>query len=366
MSFVDFCIKNLANFLSESQINNSRRAEDIQHDILTRLINVGESTAYWKEKGIKNVRSYLDFKQQIPLVTYDDIVPYIDRIKQGEANVLWLGKPNFLAKTHLSNGNTKYIPISKNFVENFEFGAKQTLFHYLKNSGNKNFYAGKLLGLTKCAQLDEVNGIFFGFLSGIANKFIPWYLKGKTLPSSKINCIDEENEKIAQVAQESLDQNVTLVAGGFSFIKSFFEKIIELSGKKVGDVFKNLSTVIYNGNFRKDERQLTELFGRKIDFIQTYIVSEGFIAAQYSRENNDLLLMVDNDIFYEFIPVKSLGEEKPTRLQINEIQLDEEYALVLSTTSGLWGYVVGDIIKFTSLDPYKIIVIGHFDNFKNK
>lgn len=363
MSFVEFCVKNLANFLSESQINNSRRAEDVQHDILTRLINVGGSTTYWKEKGIKDVRSYLDFKQQVPLITYEDLVPYIDRIKQGEANVLWLGKPNFLAKTTISPENSKYIPISKDFVENFEFGVKQTLFHYLKNSENKHFYAGKMLGLTECAHLDEVNGILIGFLSGIANKLIPWYLRSKTLPSAKTNCIEDESERISTVAQESIDQNVTLVAGSLPFIQAYFEKIMELAGKKVGEAFTNLSTVMYNGNLGKYKDKFTESLGRKVDFIQTYIVPEGFIAAQYSHDDKDLLLMVDNDIFYEFIPVKSLEEEKPTRLQINEVKLNEEYALVVSTTSGLWGYMLGDVIKFTALNPYKIIVTGHTNEF---
>lgn len=363
MSFVDFCVKNLANFLSESQINNSRRAEDIQHDILTRLINVGENTAYWKEKGIKNIRSYLNFKQQVPLITYDDLIPYIDRIKQGESDVLWLGKPNFLAKTLTSTGNTKYIPISKNFVENYEFGTKQTLFHYLKNSGNNSFYAGKILCLTDSAQLDDINGISIGRLSGIANALVPWYLKRKILPSFDINCIEDKNEKISKIAEECLQQNLTLIIGNISYIEVFFKKVMELSGEKVGDVFENLSTIIYNGDCKESEDKIIEYLGRKVDFIQTYVVTEGFIASKYSRNERDLLLMVDNDIFYEFVPVKSLEEEKPTRLQISEVKLDEEYAIVLSTTAGLWGYLLGDVIKFTSLDPYKIVITGHTCEF---
>ena len=364
MSFVDFCAKNLANFLSESQINNSRRAEDIQHDILTRLINVGEHTTYWREKGIKNIRSYSDFKQRIPLTTYDELVPYIDRIKQGESNVLWLGKPNFLAKTSITAEKNKYVPITKAFVENYGFGVKQTLFHYIKNSDNKNFYSSKMLCLTKNPHLDEVNGISIGHLSGIFTTLVPWYLKKKILPSREINSIENWNEKILKIAREALGQNLTFISGNLDHIQDFFEKIMELSGgKKIGEVFENLSTIVYNGDLKDYEQKFLECIGKKVDFIQTYIVTEGFIASQYSPRDKDLLLMLDNDIFYEFVPLKSLKEEKPTRLQINEVKLNEEYAIVLSTTAGLWGYVLGDVIKFTSLEPYKIVYTGHIDEF---
>ena len=310
MAFVDFCAKTLANFLSESQINNSKRAEDVQHNILTRLINVGEKTAYWQEKGIKNIRSYLDFKQQVPLVTYEDIASYIDRIKQGESNILWLGKPSFLAKTSGTTGDAKYIPITKDFINNYTFAAKQTLFHYLRDSGNQKFYSGKMMFLTGSPRLDEINGISIGRLSGISNHLIPWYLKKKYIPSFETNCIEDWEEKISKIAQETISQDMTLLSGIPPWLQMYFDKVVELSGKKVGEVFKNLSVIIYGGmRFDPYRQRFFESIGREVDMFETYATSEGYIASQYSLKDNDMLLMLDNDIFYEFVPVKSLEEE---------------------------------------------------------
>ncbi|MDR2402242.1 MAG: GH3 auxin-responsive promoter family protein [Cytophagales bacterium] len=364
MSLIDFCAKTLTNFLSESQINNSRRAEDTQRNILTHLINIGEKTKYWQEKGIKNIRSYLDFKQQVPLVTYEDLVHYIDRIKQGEPNVLWLGKPTFLAKTSGTTGNVKYVPVTNDFVHNYTLGAKQTLCHYLKNLENKNFYAGKMMFLTGSPRLDEINGILIGRLSGISNHLIPWYLKKKYIPSFETNCIEDWEEKISKIAQETIGQNITLLAGIPPWLQMYFDKVMELSGEKVGEVFKNLSVIIYGGmRFEPYKQRFFESIGRKVDMFETYATSEGYIASQYSLRDNDMLLMLDNDIFYEFVPVKNLEEENPIRLKINEVSLNEEYAIIISTTSGLWGYILGDTVKFTSLDPFKIIITGRIKHF---
>lgn len=364
MAFIDFCAKTLANFLSESQINDSKRAEDIQHNILTRLINIGEKTAYWKENGIKDIRSYSDFKQKIPLITYEDIVDYIDRIKGGESNVLWPGKPKFLAKTSGTTGSTKYIPITKEFIGNYTVGAKQTLFHYLRDTGNQKFYSGKMMFLTGSPHLDELNDILIGRLSGISNHLIPWYLKKKYVPSFETNCIEDWEEKISQIAKETIEEDITLMAGIPPWLQMYFDKVIELSNEKVGEVFKNLSVIIYGGmRFEPYKQRFFDAIGREIDMFETYATSEGYIASQCSLRDKDMLLMLDNDIFYEFIPIKTLENEKPTRLKIDEVQVNEEYAIVLSTTSGLWGYILGDTIRFTSLDPYKIIITGRTKHF---
>ncbi len=345
----------------ESIRNN---AEQHQADWLKKIVRQGAPTVFGKEHGFNGIYNYETFKNHVPLQTYEDIKPYIERIINGEYNVLWPGRPMYFAKTSGTTSGVKYIPISKESMPYHIQAARDMLLLYIHRSGNTSFLRGKMIFLQGSPALEKVGGIPTGRLSGIAAHFVPKYLQKNRLPSWETNIIEDWETKVEKIIEEVLREDMTLFSGIPSWIQHFFEKMIEKTGKKIGEIFPNFSLFVHGGvNFEPYRKTFYDLVGKKPDTLETYPASEGFIAFQDDYKKNDLLLLTNHGIFYEFVPLEEWGKENPTRLSLSEVETGKDYALVLNTNAGLYGYVIGDTVRFTSLQPYKIIVSGRVKHY---
>lgn len=338
---------------------------DTQKIVFQSLISEASSTAFGKDHNFDSIASYEDFKKQVPIRDYEDLSRYIDRIKSGEENVLWKGKPIYFCKTSGTTSGTKYIPISAASISNHIDCARNALLCYMHESGNTDFINGKMIFLQGSPTLEEENDIPIGRLSGIVAHHVPTYLLKNRLPSLETNCIDDWETKVDAIVNETIDQDMRLISGIPPWVQMYFESLIDKSGKKaVKDLFKNFSLFVHGGvNFEPYRQTFERLIGKKIDSVETYPASEGFIAFQDSQKEEGLLLVLDKGIFYEFIPVTEFHNETPTRLSIGEVELNINYVLIISTNAGLWGYNIGDTVKFVSTSPYRIIVTGRIKHF---
>lgn len=300
----------------------------------------------------------------MPVKDYEALKPYIERVLHGEENILWKGKPAYFAKTSGTTSGTKYIPITKDSVPNHINSARNALLSYVHETGKGQFLDGGLIFLSGSPELSEKAGIKTGRLSGIVNHHVPGYLRSNQKPSYPTNCIEDWEEKLDKIIEETLQADMTLISGIPPWAQMYFDRIVAKTGKKVKDVFPNFSMFVYGGvNFEPYRAKLFETIGKKVDSIETYPASEGFIAYQDSQHAEGLLLLLNTGIFFEFIPAEEYFNEKPTRLSIDEVELGKNYALVINSNAGLWGYSIGDTIKFVSKDPYRIIVSGRIKHF---
>ncbi|HEY0897178.1 MAG TPA: GH3 auxin-responsive promoter family protein [Sphingobacteriaceae bacterium] len=336
-----------------------------QTRVLQTLVQKAEHTAFGRDHGFSEIRSYADFKQRVPVRDYEDLRPYIDRVVKGEEDVLWPGKPAYFAKTSGTTSGTKYIPISKESMPEHIRAARNALLCYIHETGNTSFVDGKMIFLQGSPVLDVKAGIPTGRLSGIVAHHVPQYLQKNRLPSYETNCIEDWEQKVDAIVSETIRQDMRLISGIPPWIQMYYDKLSERSGgKKIQEIFKNLSLFVYGGvNFEPYRAKLEESIGRKIDSIETYPASEGFIAFQDSQREKGLLLLADAGIFFEFIPADEYYNENPTRLTLAEVELEKNYALILNTSAGLWGYSIGDTIRFVSKDPYRIVVSGRIKHF---
>ncbi len=335
-----------------------------QENILQTLIKTGRMTEFGKETGLAQVNSYDEFRQAIAIRDYEQMRPYIDRIKEGKHNVLWKGKPIYFAKTSGTTSGTKYIPITKDSIPNHINTARNALLCYMAETGNTHFADGKMIFLSGSPELERVGGIPTGRLSGIVNHHVPRYLRTNQLPTYETNCIEDWETKLGKIADETLGQNMTLISGIPPWMQMYFDLLIERTGKKIKDVFPNFSVMVYGGvNFEPYKQKLLDSIGKKIDGIETFPASEGFIAFQDSREAEGLLLNTNSGIFFEFIPAAEIFNQNPTRLSLKDVKVGENYALIINSNAGLWGYNIGDTVKFVSIKPYRLVVTGRTKHF---
>ncbi|MFA6946334.1 MAG: GH3 auxin-responsive promoter family protein [Pedobacter sp.] len=336
-----------------------------QERTLLHLIRQARDTAFGKDHDFASVKTYEDFRARVPIADYEELKPYIDRVIQGEADVLWPGKPQYLAKTSGTTSGVKYIPISKESMPEHLKAARNALFCYIHETGKSDFIDGRIIFLQGSPVLEKKNGINFGRLSGIVANHVPAYLQKNRLPSYQTNCIEDWEEKVDAIVEETLHEDMRLISGIPPWVQMYFDRIsARTEGKKIGDVFKNFSLFVYGGvNFEPYRARLEESIGRSVDSIETYPASEGFIAFQDSQKKKGLLLLLDAGIFYEFIPSDEYFNENPARISLKDVELDKNYAIILNTNAGLWGYSIGDTIKFVSKDPYRILVCGRIKHF---
>lgn len=340
------------------------RAGPVQQQTLGKLVRQGSQTAFGKDHGFSAIQSYTDFKRQVPIRDYEQLKPYVDRILTGEANVLWKGKPAYLAKTSGTTSGTKYIPISNESKYSHFNSARNSTLSYVHETGNASFLDGNLIFLSGSPELEEIAGIKTGRLSGISNHLVPAYLRTNQKPSYATNCIEDWEEKLERIIDETLYSNMTLISGIPPWVQMYFDRIEARTGKKIRDVFPNFSVFVYGGvNFEPYRAKLEESIGKKVDSIETYPASEGFIAYQDSQHEPGLLLLLNNGMFYEFIPVEEYFTENPSRLSIEEVELGRNYALIINSNAGLWGYSIGDTVKFVSKNPYRLLVTGRIKHF---
>eukprot|EP00388_Colpodella_angusta_P005960 GDKJ01018022.1.p1 GENE.GDKJ01018022.1~~GDKJ01018022.1.p1 ORF type:complete len:500 (-),score=21.25 GDKJ01018022.1:2076-3575(-) len=342
--------------------NNPLKA---QEDTFRQLISDASGTAFGKDHRFPQIKTYADFKVNVPVRDYEALRPYIDRVVAGESDVLWKGKPAYFAKTSGTTSGVKYIPISKESMPQHIKAARNALLTYINETGKADFVNGKMIFLQGSPILTKKNGINVGRLSGIVAHLVPSYLQKNRLPSYQTNCIEDWEEKVDAIVEETINANMTLISGIPPWVQMYFDRLSEKSdGKKIKDIFKNFSLFVYGGvNYEPYRAKIEASIGKKIDSIETYPASEGFIAYQDSQQDKGLLLLVDAGIFYEFIPAEEYYNETPTRLSLAEVELDQNYALILNTSAGLWGYSIGDTIKFVAKNPYKIVVTGRIKHF---
>ena len=348
------------------QLNNVRQnAVALQQKTFSNLIHDARNTAFGTDHHFDTIKNYEDFKKHVPVRDYEELRPYIDRVVNGEENVMWPGKPAYLAKTSGTTSGVKYIPISKESMPEHIKAARNALLSYIHETGKADFVDGKMIFLQGSPVLAEKHGVQTGRLSGIVAHHVPGYLQKNRLPSYQTNCIDDWEEKVDAIVQETAAEDMRLISGIPPWCQMYFDRLSAVSGgKKIKDIFPNFKLYVHGGvNYEPYRARMEESIGFKIDSIETYPASEGFIAFQDSQTEKGLLLMVDAGIFYEFIPSDEYFNDNPTRINLKDVELDKNYALIMNTSAGLWGYSLGDTVKFVSKNPYKIVVSGRIKHY---
>jgi hypothetical protein len=348
------------------QLNHIRQnAVKLQQDTFSNLIFDAKDTAFGRDHHFGDINSYEDFKKNVPVRDYEELRPYIERIVHGEENVMWPGKPAYLAKTSGTTSGVKYIPISKESMPEHIKAARNALLSYIHETGKADFVDGKMIFLQGSPVLDVKAGISTGRLSGIVAHHVPAYLQKNRLPSYQTNCIEDWEQKVDAIVQETVKEDMRLISGIPPWCQMYFDRLSAVSGgKKIKDIFPNFKLFVHGGvNYEPYRARMEESIGTKINSIETYPASEGFIAFQDSQKEKGLLLLVDSGIFYEFIPSDEYFNENPTRINLKDVELDKNYALIMNTNAGLWGYSLGDTVKFVSKNPYKIIVSGRIKHY---
>src|SRR6187549_2217710 len=276
MKIKSFLAKPFASYIYKGIRKGMATAVADQENILNQLIKVGRGTEYGKSVGLDKVTNYEEFKQALPIQDYEQMRPWIDKIKEGKHNILWKGRPIYLAKTSGTTSGTKYIPITKDSIPNHINTARNALLCYMAETGNTKFADGKMIFLSGSPELERVGGVPTGRLSGIVNHHVPRYLRSNQLPSYETNCIEDWETKLDKIAEETIDQDMTLISGIPPWIQMYFDRIMSLTGKKIGDVFKNLSVLVYGGvSFEPYRSRLAESVGRPVDSIEVFPASEG-------------------------------------------------------------------------------------------
>jgi len=335
-----------------------------QENILKSLLKTGRTTEFGKAAGFDKVTTYEEFRQAVPVRDYEQMRPWVDKIKEGRHNVLWKGKPIYFAKTSGTTSGTKYIPITKESIPNHINTARNALLCYMAETGNTLFANGKMIFLSGSPVLERVGGIPTGRLSGIVNHHVPQYLRTNQLPSYETNCIEDWETKLQKIVDETINKDMTLISGIPPWMQMYFDELMKRSGKKISDLFPNFSVMVQGGvNFEPYKAKLYESIGKKIDCIELFPASEGFFAFQDSQQAEGLLLNTNSGIFFEFVPASEIFNENPSRLSLKDVKVGENYALVINSNAGLWGYNLGDTVKFLSTDPYRLVVTGRTKHF---
>jgi len=366
MSIKSFLSKKYARLLVRKLKHQQLHAIVIQQQILADLIKKAKHTQFGLAHQFDQIASYETFKSLVPVRDYEDFQePFLKDLIAGKPNVLWPGKPIYFCKTSGTTSGVKYIPITKDSMQHHIIAAKTALLCYINETGNADFLNGKLIFLQGSPLLHQKSGIATGRLSGIVAHHVPAYLQANRLPSFETNCIEDWETKLDAIVAETFHQNMTLISGIPPWVQMYFDKLIQQSnGQAIKDIFKNFSLFVYGGvNFEPYRAKIEQSIGKKIDTIETYPASEGFIAFQDTQNEAGLLLNINAGIFFEFIPVENYFDDQPKRLSLAEIELEKNYALILSTNAGLWAYSIGDTIKFVSKSPYRIKVTGRIKHF---
>ena len=340
------------------------QAVEHQEAIFKSQLKTGRLTQFGKDHKISEVSDYQGFTQAVPIRDYEMFKPYIEQIKKGKDNILWKGHPLYFAKTSGTTSGVKNIPITKDSIPNHIHSARNALLCYMAETGNTAFANGRMIFLSGSPELERTGNIPTGRLSGIVNHHIPAYLRSNQLPSYETNCIEDWETKLDKIVEETILKDMTLISGIPPWMQMYFDRLIEKSGKKVGDLFPNFSVMVQGGvNFEPYKSRIFESIGRKVDAIELFPASEGFFAFQDTQTEQGMLLNTNSGIFYEFIPAGEIFNEHPTRLSLKDVKLGENYALIINSNAGLWGYNIGDTIKFVSLEPYRIVVTGRIKHF---
>ena len=359
--FLSFFFAKFIVFKNNSWINHPIKN---QQKILLQLINQSKKTVFGKAHSFSEIQNYTDFKKHVPIRDYEGLRSYIEQIINGKEDVLWPGKPLYFCKTSGTTSGTKYIPITPNSMPNHITAARDAILTYIAETKNTSIVNGKMIFLQGSPELLKTNGILTGRLSGIVAHHVPSYLTKNRLPSFETNCISDWEDKLDMIVKETLTENMSLISGIPPWVQMYFEKLKNKTGKLIKDLFPNFDLFIYGGvNYEPYRSSFEKLIGKPVDGIELYPASEGFIAYQNSQKERGMLLCVNHGIFYEFIPSDEFFNKNPSRISLADVKIGVNYVIILNTNAGLWGYSLGDTIKFVSTSPYKIIVSGRIKHF---
>ncbi len=364
MGIKSILAKPFAKYIAKKVKQDAANAINQQQQIFEYLVHTASNTLFGKAHSFGKIKTYNDFKINVPINDYEGLKPFVDKAVNGELDVLWPGKPIYWSKTSGTTSGVKYIPITKESIPYHINSARNALLCYIAQTGNAKFVDGKLIFLSGSPVLEIKNGIHIGRLSGIVNHHIPQYLRKNQMPSYLTNCIDDWEQKVDAIVEETYQQNMTLISGIPPWVQMYFDKLTARTGKKIKDIFPNFNLFVYGGvNFEPYRAKIEESIGKKVDTIETYPASEGFIAYQDSQTEKGLLLLTNNGMFYEFIAVDDFFNELPNRISLKDIELNKNYAIILNTNAGLFGYNIGDTVKFISKNPYRILVTGRIKHY---
>ena len=336
---------------------------EVQEELLMNLIQASKNTVLGKEYDFASIKSYATFTSRVPISTYEELQPLIERTRQGEQNVFWETPIKWFAKSSgTTNAKSKFIPVSNEALEDCHYkGSKDLLCLYLNNNEDSELFIGKSLRLGGSSQIYEDKNTFFGDLSAILIENMPIWAEFSSTPSNKTSLMSEWETKIAAIINETKNENVTSFAGVPSWMLVLMNKMLEETGKgNLLELWPNLEVYFHGGvNFEPYREQYQKILPKKdFKYYEIYNASEGFFAIQDLNYSSDLLLMLDYGIFYEFIPMDTFGTPNQKIIRLADVELFKNYAIVITTNSGLWRYMIGDTVRFTSLNPYRIRVTG--------
>ena len=342
-------------------INNP---EETQEKVLKNLIKQGLKTRFGKDHSFEKIKDLNHFRSLIPIRDYEDFRPYIESVLEGENDILWPGRPIYYAKSSGTTSGVKFIPITKASMPQHIRAAREALLNYIYQTGQTDIVNGKHIFIQGSPVLENKKGVAVGRLSGIVAHYVPSYLQKNRLPSWETNCIEDWEAKVEAIVSETEKQNMTIIGGIPSWVQMYFEMLTSKAGKTVDELFPNFSLFVYGGvNFEPYRGVFKKLIGRTTDSLEFYPASEGFFAYQDIQEESGLLLLLDHGIYYEFILASTFFDKNPQVFTLDEVELDKNYVMIISSTAGLWRYNIGDTIQFKSIYPFRIVVSGRIKHF---
>lgn len=365
MKIKSFFAKPYAAIIHKKIQKEMRTALADQQRIFSELIKTGTKTIFGADNRFKDISQYEDYRDALNIQDYDRLKPYLEQIKEGKTSVLWKGKPLYFAKTSGTTNPIKYIPISKESINNQVNTARNVLLCYMATSRNADFANGNMIFLSDPPTLERFAGIPTGRLSGIINHHVPAYMRNNQFPSYETNCIEDWEEKLNRIVKETASKDLALISGIPTWMQMYFDWLLEHTDKRnIKELFPSLQVLVHSGtNFNVYQKRMKDSIGFDIDTLETYPTSEGFFAFQEAADTEGMLLNTNSGIFYEFIPLEEIHKEHPRRLSLQDVSLGTNYVLVVSSNAGLWAYNMGDIVQFVSIAPYRIVVKGRSKNY---
>ncbi len=358
-------IKPYIHWIAQQVIRERRNAIEDQDKIFKNLISKGAKTKFGQDHRFSKIAEPEEFAHAVPIRDYEGLKNYFDDVVLGKEDILWPGTPKYFAKTSGTTSGIKYIPITADSLPNHISTARKALMSYAAHPGKSDLFNGKVMFLSGSPTLTDTNGISTGRLSGIVNHQIPGWLKGNQLPSYTTNCIEDWEEKVDKIVEETAYADLRLISGIPPWIQMYFEKLLESRQlDSVVEVFPGLQVFMYGGvNYEPYRSSIEHLIGKSIDAIELYPASEGFLAYQDTLDNQGLLLNTNSGIYFEFVGLDEFHKEQPRRLQLTDVEIGKDYVIIISNNAGLWAYNLGDTIQFVHLNPYRIVVSGRVKHF---
>lgn len=364
MSLKSFAAKIFASYVSGKIKKWSSNPLETQNKVFNHLVKTAANTAFGKDHDFNSIRSHADFTKRVPIRDYEQLRPYVNQVVAGAPDILWPGKPLYFAKTSGTTSGAKYIPLTKESMPTHIAAARNSILCYIAETGKASFVDGKMIFLQGSPEMTYKNGIGLGRLSGIVANYVPGYLQKNRLPSWETNCIENWEDKVDAIVEETIDKDMRMISGIPPWVQMYFERLINKANKPIGELFENFELFIYGGvNFEPYRAIFAKLIGRTIPSIELYPASEGFFAFQDSQKEPGMLLQLNSGIFYEFVKAENFFDDDPERILLDKVVIGQNYVMLISTTAGLWAYNIGDTIQFTSTSPYRVIVSGRIKHF---